>query len=143
MEKNIYKGEIDNFCGFEYIKAINVPMYDSKFGPVIDLDPHAMELMAAHVIIKFGVSIGGAEVHVLRSALELSLEKFARELNLSAATVLKWEKSEREPLSTPNQLAVRLFVAEKLEIPLEPIFSQLKTHAATHTLEFDVGALAS
>ena len=118
-DKDIFLGELPNFCGMEYLIAKNVPMYKTKWGEVVDLDPKGMERIAAKAIIEKNYPIRGKEVHLFRSALDLSLERFARELDLSAAGVLKWERNTEGRLSLPNEIAVRLYVAEKLKVPLE------------------------
>jgi hypothetical protein len=51
--------------------------------------------------------------------LGLSLEKFAREFDLTSGCILKWEKAPEEYISRPNQIAVSLFVAEKLGIDVD------------------------
>lgn len=136
MKKKIYYKDVPKFLGFEYLIAKNVPMYDSvKFGPVIDLEPRAMEMMAAKAIISSGAPLRGKEVHLLRSAFDLSLEKFSRELDLSAATILKWEKASESFLSNPNEIAVRLFAAEKLGIELKLNYSELKSDHVLKPIE--------
>ncbi len=118
MEKKIYTAEIKNFLGIEYLVGKNVPVYDSKFGQVIDLDPAFMEKAAAEAIIKSGAHLRGKEVKLIRSALDLSLEKFAGKLDLSAATVMKWERASETRLALTNEVAVKLFAAELLNVAI-------------------------
>ncbi len=124
--KKIYYRKLDNFCGIEYLTLDHVPMYDDKdLGTVIDMPPEEMEMLAAQAIIRNFLPIRGKEVHLLRSAIGLSLEKFARLFNLSAGTVLSWEKAKDERMSLPNELAVRLCVAEKLLLAIPSDYSKL------------------
>ncbi len=126
MKKKIYYENLENFCGLEYLTLQDAPMYKhSKYGEIIDLPPHEMELLAAKTIIQNKVSIRGKEVKLLRSALDLSLEKFAREFDLASSTVLKWERAANERLSLPNEVVVRLFCAEKLACQISTQYSEL------------------
>lgn len=64
-------------------------------------------------------------MRVLRAALELSLEKFARKLGLTSGTIYRWERAHAERLSSVNEVAVRLLLAEELGIELPTKFSKL------------------
>ncbi len=46
-------------------------------------------------------------------------------MHLSAATVMKWERAEADRLHPVNEVAVRTFVAERLGLRVEGLFSQL------------------
>lgn len=127
----VFHKDIPEFLGFEYLTLKNAPIKRTKHGDVIDLPDRQLELIAAKAIILNGIPLRGKEVKLLRSVLDLSLEKFARHLDLSAATILKWEKAPLEALSTPNELAARLFVAEMLHLSLPSNkFSELKSKSA-------------
>lgn len=131
MKKKLYYKNLENFCGLEYLILQDCPLYDHpEHGQVIDLPPHEMELLAAKTIIQSRVPLRGKEVKLLRSALDLSLEKFAREFKIASSTVLKWERAVNERLSLPNEIVVRLFCAEKLSCQLSAQYSDL-----THVIE--------
>ncbi len=126
MKKKIYYTKIENFCGLEYLTLENAPTYkDSEYGEVIDLTAFEKSKLAAEQILYNMVPIRGKEVSILRLSLGLSLEKFAREFKLSSATVLKWERAKVSRLSLPNEIAVRLFCAEKLNHYIEKNYSYL------------------
>lgn len=126
MKKKIYYANLENFCGLEYMTLQDCPVYDHpEYGQIIDMSPEDMELLAAKTIILNMLPIRGKEVKLLRSSLGLSLEKFAREFKVASSTVLKWERAIDERLSLPNELAVRLFVAEKLECHIPSEYSKL------------------
>lgn len=61
----------------------------------------------------------------LRKVLGLSYEKFAGPMDLSSATVMKWEKSETDRLHPVNEVAVRTYVAERLGLHVDGAFSKL------------------
>lgn len=126
MKKKIYYKNLENFCGFEYLILQDCPMYNHpEYGEVIDMPPQEMEMLAAKTIIQNKIPICGKEVKLLRSVLDLSLEKFAREFKVASSTVLKWERAVNERLSLPNEMVVRLFCAEKLSCQLSTYFSEL------------------
>ena len=126
------RSTIENYAGFEYL-SVNVPIRSSKFGDIIDVDPGKLELLVANTIIEKQIPIRGRELKYLRKVLGLSLEKFAREIDLSSTSIFKWEKSETERLDTINEVAVRSFIAERLGLG-NKTFSQLKgtKEAPTH-----------
>ncbi len=121
----IWNEDLDNLTPLEYIHFKNVPMKDSKHGPVINLDPFFLEKMAVEAILKERIPLRGIEVHFLRKVVGLSLEKFAGKLGLSSGTVFHWEKAENDRISTVNELAVKSLVAELLEIEISGKYSQL------------------
>ncbi len=126
MKNKIYYINLENFCGLEYLTLQACPVYDHpEHGQVIDLLPVDMELLAARAVIQNMVPIRGKEVKLLRSALDLSLEKFAREFGVASSTVLKWERATSERLSLANEMVVRLFCAEKLSCQLSMHYSDL------------------
>lgn len=115
---------IENFCGIEYLIAENVPAYeDEKYGTVIDMDPKDMEILAATAIIENNYPIRGREVHLFRSVVGLSLERFAGIFGLSGAGVLKWEKEPMKRLDLANEWMIRSFMAEKLNVKKQFVFS--------------------
>src|SRR5690606_31400090 len=94
-------------------------------GPVIDLPGGALDRLAAIAVLTGKIPLRGMEVRFLRKVLGLSLEKFASQLGLSSGTVFHWEKAEEARLAPVNEIAVRIFVAEKLEVPILAKFSDL------------------
>ena len=120
-----WKEDIHGIGGLDYVIFKSVPMRESKYGDVIDFNPGLMEKMVAEAVIRERVPIRGLEVGFLRKTLALSLERFAKELNLTAAAVRKWELKETERLHLVNEVAVRSFVAEQLGIEMSGKFSEL------------------
>jgi DNA-binding transcriptional regulator YiaG len=116
---------IEKFCGFEYLVGENVPVYhDAKFGPIIELPPRDIEILAAKAIVENSYPIRGREIHLFRSVLDLSLERFAAQFSLSGAGVLKWERNPHKRLDLANEWMIRSFMAEKLGIKKQFIFSE-------------------
>jgi len=123
-KKKTYSIKVDNFCGIEYLVAENVPAYDdSKYGPIIALDPKEMEILAATAIIENNYPIRGREVHLFRSVVGLSLERFAGVFGLSGAGVLKWERNPTKRLDLANEWMIRSFMLEKLNVKKRFVFS--------------------
>jgi len=127
MAEKKWKEELKNVLPLEYIVFKNVPMKSSRHGALVDMDLSILEKMAAQRVIADLIPLRGREVRFLRKVLGLSLEKFAGELDLSAATILKWERAELQRLHLVNEIAVRSFVAEGLGIRLDFQFSELIT----------------
>lgn len=123
--KKRWKEDCEGLLGLKGVRFSRVPMRRSKSGPVVDLRPLALERLAARAFVNSQTPIRGSEVRVLRMALDLSLEKFARKLGLTSGAVFRWEKSPDERLSPITEVAVRLLGAEELGIDLAPKFSQL------------------
>ena len=116
---------LTNLTPLEYIIFKNVPMKDSSHGPIIDLPPDALDKLAASAIILERIPLRGKEVKFLRKVIGLSLERFAGKLGLSSGTVFHWEKAENDRLALVNEIAVRTFVAEELDIEISSKFSDL------------------
>lgn len=120
-----WKENLDGLVPLEYIRFLNVPLKDSKHGPVIDLPPHFLDNLAAVAVIKERIPLRGKEVKFLRKTLGLSLEKFANQLGLTSGAVFRWEQDLEQRLLPINEIAVRTFVAEKLNIEIAGKFSEL------------------
>jgi DNA-binding transcriptional regulator YiaG len=120
-----WKENLDGLVSLEYIHFVNVPMKDSKHGPVIDLAPDVLETLAAQAVIAHRIPIRGREVKFLRKAIGLSLEKFANKLGLTSGSVFHWEKTDNERLAPINEAAVRALVAEELGLEISGKFSDL------------------
>lgn len=125
MKKKKWKENINGLVSLDYIHFINVPMKDSKHGPVVDLAPDVLEKLAAKAVIVHRIPLRGKEVKFLRKVLGLSLEKFANKLGLTSGSVFHWEKAEDQRLAPINEAAVRAFVAEKLNVEIPGRFSEL------------------
>ncbi len=125
MKTKKWKEDLEGLTPLEYIYFKNVPMKQTKQGPVIDMDPAILDRLAAVAIIKEKIPLRGIEVHFLRKVIGLSMEKFANKLGLTSGSIFHWEKAELERLSTVNELAVRSFVAEELGIEISGKFSDL------------------
>ena len=123
---------INNYYGFEYID-VEVPIRTEIVGKeeieVIDMDIADIEKLVAKTIIEEKIPIRGREVKFLRKVLGLSMEKFARNFDFSSAAILKWEKEDDKRLSLVNELAVRTFINDMLELELEVKFFDLNARS--------------
>lgn len=120
-----WKEDIRGFGGLDYVIFKNVPMRESKYGNVIDFNPGLMEKIVAEAIIGSRVPIRGLEVNFLRKTLAFSLDRLAKELNITAAAVRKWEMKRTERLHPINEAAVRALFAEKFGVEMPGKFSAL------------------
>jgi hypothetical protein len=116
MKKKIRYVSIPEFCGIEYLTAKNVPVFDSKHGLVIDLDPQIMEQIAVKAVIEHGGPIRGREIHLFRSVLDLSMDRFGRLFDVSGPAILKWEKDPLKRLDMVTEFAVRMYMSEALKL---------------------------
>ena len=118
-------------CGLSYVYIV-VPTSKTKQGEeYIDLPMGSIDRAIAVRIIEARVPIRGAEVVFLRKALGMTLSSWAKELGLSAAGIMKWEKPPQKRLSRVNEAAVRAFCAEQLSIKLGGKWSELVAHDMT------------
>ena len=120
-----WKEDIRGIGGLDYITFKNVPMHESKWGDVIELQESIMEKIAAEAIIVQRVPLRGCEVKFLRKSLGLTYDKFAAELGISASTACKWEQKPDERLSGFNEAALRAYFAEKYGIEISGKLSTL------------------
>lgn len=114
-----------SYYGLEYI-SITVPVKSTKHGDVIIVDPGMIEKAVAEIILENQVAIRGLEAKLLRKFMGLSLERFGGELGMSGSAILKWEKEPRKRIGIPNEVAVRVFAAERLGIAIPGKLSSLK-----------------
>lgn len=112
-------------CGLDYV-YIEAPIRKDRDGEeYIDLPMGIIEKSIARKLIEARVPIRGREVLFLRKTLGMSLKDWSAEFGLSAAGVMKWEKSPEVRLSKVNEAAVRALSAEKLRIDIDGIWSNL------------------
>lgn len=118
-------------CGLDYIYLV-VPVAKTKHGEeYIDLPMGVLDRAIATKLIEERVPIRGAEVVFLRKALGMTLSQWAKELGLSPAGIMKWEKASKKRLSRVNEAAVRALCAELLNVDLTGRWSELVAHDAT------------
>jgi hypothetical protein len=135
MKTKKWKKDLNIITPLEYIIFKDVPMKSSPHGEVIDTDIHILELMAAKAIIELRVPIRGKELSFLRKVMGLSYEKFAGPLGLSAATVMHWEKAKEDRLHEINEVAVRAYLAELLDLKIDGKFSSLLGNKKLENIE--------
>ena len=135
MKVKKWKEDLNIITPLEYIIFKDVPMKSSSHGEIIDTDIHELELMAAKALIEMGVPLRGRELSFLRKVMGLSYEKFAGPLGLSAATIMHWEKSKNDRLHEINEVGVRAYLAELLDLKIEGKFSSLLGNKKTTKIE--------
>ena len=93
---------IKNFGGLTYVTVTNIPLKQTEFGDVIDMEPGELEKLVATALIEHKMPIRGAEFRVMKSAARLSNESIAKQLGISRNTVLKWGKETERRLPPPQ-----------------------------------------
>ena len=110
---------------------LKVRQSESPFGLVINHNPKAMETVVLKAIIQNNYEISGKEVTFIRKYFGLNLKEFSEIFGITSAAIIKWQK-RTDPLEKTNQIAIRAFVSEKLNLekiklldfkptPIEPI----------------------
>jgi DNA-binding transcriptional regulator YiaG len=120
--------------GLDYVEVRSVPVRssaDKELGDVIVADMGDLERRVSSEIIRQRLPLRGKEVLFLRKALGMSMEKFANHLGLTAASILKWERTSGKRLGLINEFAVRGFIAERLKLDTPVRFSDLSDTTET------------
>jgi DNA-binding transcriptional regulator YiaG len=119
---------IEGIGGLRYVAIRHVPFHmsdDKAIGKIIEVDLGDLEKFVAGEILRQQIPLRGQEVYFLRRTLALSMEKFAQALGLTAASIMKWERTRIKRLAPINEAAVRSLAAEKLGVDLPGRFSSL------------------
>ena len=100
-----------------YLPYINLKVKQSEtpFGIVIHHNPKAMETVVLKTLVQNNFEISGKEVLFIRKYFGLNLKQFAEIFGVTSAAIIKWQK-KLVPLEKTNQIAIRAFVSEKLEL---------------------------
>ena len=117
---------IKNFGGLTYVTVTNIPLKQTEFGDVIDMEPRELEKLVAMALIEHKIPVRGAEFRIMKSAVGLSNESIAKQLGISRNTVLKWGKETARRLPSPYEMLVRVLVAESLGMELVATIAELK-----------------
>lgn len=139
--KRRWKQNFESFQNLEYVKLSGVPMRTSRQGPIVDLQPMYLERLVARALVASRNPIRGREVHFLRTATGLSMDKLARKLGLTASGVFYWEKAASERLSPVNEVAVRSFCAEELGVEISGRYSDLLGRETSEVINLEINRL--
>jgi len=123
-----------NFAGLTYVTVSNIPVKNSDFGEIIDVEPRVLETLVAIALIENKIPITGTEFRLLKSAINLSNEAIGDKLGVSRNTVLKWGKEIEKRLNPPYEMLVRLLVADILGIKISSSFKELRANDKTKKL---------
>ncbi len=126
-----WKETLNGIGGIPYIQFKNVPMRESKFGPVIEINETLLEELAARALIEHRVPLRGLEVKFLRKTLHLSMDAFSEKFGLTSGAIFKWEQKPKERLHPINEIAVRSFVADTLGMDISGRYSEMLSHEET------------
>ena len=90
------------------------------------------EKIAVLEIIKNDFDITSKEIHLFRSALNMSLKEFGLQFGVTDVAILKWERNARIALG--QKVLIKAFMRQKLGLP--PIkYSQLKQFCEAQLIE--------
>lgn len=125
---------LENFGGIEYLTIEDVPIVDSEDGEIIDVHYPKLEKIAGRELIKARVPIRGKELRFLRSAARISQEQLGAALGVSRNAIKTWEKDEDKRLLIVNEIAIRAFFADELEVDFPKSFQELQSTPSVHTI---------
>lgn len=104
-ETFIYEG-----LGFP-IELVDAPM-KKVFGEwIIDIDMNALQLFVFKGLIHKSYPLTGKELRFMRKFLELSTTELGKNLGVSHATIVKWEK-EQAKIGPSQEIYIRMFFFE-------------------------------
>lgn len=123
----IHYRDLSGIGGIKWLTVTGVPHIKSeKNGYLLHSTVlKRCERLIAEFIVQHPVPIKGAEVRFLRKFLGLSLRDVGDAIGVSHVAILKWEKAIDEKLLPVNEIAVRLFFAERLNVKTDASFSKL------------------
>lgn len=102
------------------------------------MKPLFLERLVARAFLASRNPIRGKELQFLRKTAQLSLEKLARNLGLTASGVYYWEKASEVRLMIVNELAVRIFFAEAFGVEVSARFSDLIGLPASEIISLEI-----
>lgn len=109
---------IDRSLGFP-VKLLDVPMRKIRGEWVVDIDPNRFEQAVLWRLVNKAGALTGNEIRFIRHWMELTMSEFGKELGVTHAAVVKWEKQANSP--TNMALGTDFLVRFKLlaELPDE------------------------
>lgn len=116
---------IKGYFALDYVVLVDVPVRDSKFGPVIAIDPEIIEQRISQEIIRQRVPLRGLEIAFIRKTLGLSLQKLADKFLRDPSTIHHWERNTTGRLDLLTEAGLRSVFAEMLDVKLPGKFSEL------------------
>jgi hypothetical protein len=125
MNSGRWQQDLKGIGGLNYILFKNVPMRESPWGPVIEINETILSKLAARAIIEHRLPIRGIEVKFLRKTLDLSMDEFSEQLGLTAGAIFKWEQKSNDRLHPINEIAVRALLADRLGLEISGRFSKM------------------
>lgn len=117
---------IKNFAGLTYMTVKNVPLKDTEFGDVINIEQGGLERIVSCALILNRVPIRGAEFKVMKSALILSNQFIADKIGINKNTVLKWGKNPEDRLPIAYEMLFRILIAEMLNLEISTSIDKLR-----------------
>jgi hypothetical protein len=132
--------DLIGIANLDYIVFKNVPMRESKWGPVIEVREIILEQITLKALVLERIPLHGREVLFIRKALGLTIQEFAEKLRLTHGAIQGWEKKPEARLLPFNEIALRVFLAEEMKIDIFARFSEL---IGTDTMPKRIELLAS
>ncbi len=99
---------------------------DLEFGLLVDSKVlKQMEIRIGEELLLQKRPICGREVEFFRKIFGMSRRDFASQIGLSDAGVLSWEKASTKRLLPMSEIAIRVYFAKRLSLPLEVVTTPL------------------
>lgn len=109
IETFVYEG-----LGFPVV-LVNVPMRKAYGEWIMDIDFDQLQKAAILALAKKPTILTGNEIRSIRHYLNMSTHTLAEELGVTHASVLHWEKEERN-MNTATEINMRLYVLNYLKV---------------------------
>jgi len=102
-------------------------------------DPQGVNRAVAAEIVKKGIPVRGIEVAFLRKSLGMTYSQFGKKIGVNASTVMRWEEKKNTRLQLVSEIAVRVLVAESLELKKDSFsFLNGKGNKISETMAIDL-----
>lgn len=109
-ETFIYEG-----LGFPVL-LVNVPMRKVLGEWAIDINFDQLQIEALRMLAKKQTRLTGKEIRFIRHYMDMSTHEFAKELEVTHVSILKWE-SEKTHMNPNTEIVLRLRILKHLNVP--------------------------
>jgi len=143
MKTKFVKNYVDNSLGFPVCFA-KVQMVKLRGKWIPDINISKVSDLLFRSLPSKEVRLSGNEIRFVRLKLDMTLEKFGNEFNVSHVTVMNWEKVGDEPtkMKWAIEKDIRLFIRSKCETGRNfyKIYKNLKDERPSEVQEIKISS---